>query len=279
METPLDETGIDRMDPIMKMTRDLKAAAENLEPFEARYLTDYYYQLQNQRIRARNQQRSGGEGEPNEIISWLANNTGVIERNIKSALGVYAASDERGQWALLNHGIGPVISAGLVAHVDMAKTRSVSALWSFAGLNPTAIWGKGEKRPWNARLKVLCYHAGESFKRTSGSDKSFYGPIYRKRKELEVKRNEAGQNEEVALRTIKEKKFRKDTDTYKAYAQGKLPAGRLDLRATRCAVKLFLSHFWQISYEIIKGQPPPVPWILTQEPHTQLIAPPNWPMK
>jgi hypothetical protein len=60
------------------------------------------------------------------------------------------------RWAKAQVGIGPVLAAGLAAYIDITRTPTVSALWSLAGLNPTAVWGKGEKRPWNAQLKTLC---------------------------------------------------------------------------------------------------------------------------
>lgn len=264
-------------DPILRLTKDLKSAATTLEPSEARLMVDYYYIIQKQRVRANNQIKAMEE-EPHELIAWVHDNTTIIERNIRTALQVYALHHKVGEWSMSIHGIGPVISAGLLAHVDLEKTTSISKLWSFAGLNPDAKWGKGQKRPHNARLKVICYHIGECFKRGSGSEKSSYGPFYRDRKELEVKRNEAGEFRDQAEQTLKDKKIGKQTDAYKWYKEGKLPPARLDMRACRYAAKIFLSHWWQVAYEIKHGKVPPPPWILTQKPHTSIVAVPNWPM-
>jgi hypothetical protein len=271
----MDEANLG-IDPIIRLSKDLKSAASSLSPPEARLLVDYYYIIQKQRVRANNQ-ITAMEEEPHDLIAWIHDNTSIIERNIKSALQAYALSHEVGQWSLSIHGIGPVISAGLLAHIDLEKTTSVSKLWSFAGLNPDAKWGKGQKRPHNARLKVICYHIGECFKRCSGSPKSFYGPIYSERKQLEVSRNDAGDFEDQAKQTLSDKRIGKQTDAYKWYSNGQLPPARLDLRACRYAAKLFLSHWWQVAYEIKYGKAPPRPWILTQEPHTQIVAVPNWP--
>lgn len=268
-------------DPITKLTKDLRSASQTMTPDEARFLVDYYYIIQEDRKRTGNQIRALEEEphEPHEVITWINANVTTIERNIKSALDVYSSTTEAGRWAKSVHGIGPVISSGLLAHIDITKTPSVSALWSFAGLNPTAVWGKGQKRPWNAKLKVLCWHAGECFKRTSGSEKSFYGKFYRERKELEVKRNDAGMFKAQAIETLEKKKIGKSTEAYKHYCEGKLPPGRLDLRATRYASKLFLSHYWQVLYEIHYKKEPPAPWIIAQGGHVDLVPVPGWPIK
>ncbi len=272
-EIEMDVTGLD---PITRLNKDIKEAASTLTAEQARYLVDYYYITQEDRKRADNQVRSMTE-EPHAVLAWLASNARTFEGNIKSALQSYGANFQHGRWALSVHGIGPVITAGLQAHVDMDRCPSPSSLWRFAGLDPTSKWAKKQKRPWNAKLKVLCWHIGECFKRTSGSENSFYGPVYRKRKELEVERNERGDFEELAARTLTEKNWNKSTDAYAAYSKGLLPAGRLDLRATRYAAKLFLSHYWAIRYECERGEKPPPAWILTQDNHVHLIAPPNWP--
>lgn len=263
------------IDPIVKLDRDLRAAAVSLKPSEARLMVDYYYLIQKQRVRANNQIKAMEE-EPHDLINWVHDNTSVIERNIKVSLEVYALSHRVGQWSMSIHGIGPVISAGLIAHVDIEKSTSISKLWSFAGLNPTATWGKGQKRPWNARLKVICWHIGECFKRTHNSPKSFYGGVYRGRKDLEESRNIDGQFADQARDALKTRNIGKGTEAYKWYKKEMLPPGRLDLRACRYATKLFLSHWWQVLYQISYAKEPPKPWILTQKPHARIIPIPGW---
>lgn len=275
----------EEVQPIIKLSKDLREAAAQLEPAEVRYLVDLYYIMQDGRIRADGQIRSMGkeDKEPHATIQWLSGNFRTLEGNVKRALEAYAAAQRQGAWALSNVGIGPVIAAGLLAHIDMDKTPTVSSLWSFAGLNPQQQrggekeWKVGQKRPWNARLKVICWHAGESFKRCSGNPKCVYGKLYRERKELEVTRSEAGQFAGVAEERLKSK-LDKSTDAYKAYSKGKLPPGRLDLRATRYATKIFLSHFWAVSYEVKYGRKPENPWILEHGGHQHGIQIPNWPL-
>jgi hypothetical protein len=245
---------------------------------EARYLVDAYYAIQDFRIQAGHQTRQASVAEePHEVIGWLHTNMDTLEGQIRRALGSYAEGKRPGRWALAQHGIGPVITAGLLAHIDVRIATTPSKVWRFAGLDPTVKWEKGQKRPWNARLKVLCWKIGESFKKTSGSDASFYGALYRARKELEVARNEAGQFADTAAATLEAKKFRRDTNAKAAYERGQLPAGRLDLRAMRYATKLFLSHFWAVSTEDMTGKPAPRAWVLEHGGHVDEMRPPGWP--
>ena len=70
--TTLDQT------PILKLSKDLKAAAVTLSDDEARFLVDSYYQMQANRIRADNQVRSLAKEEaPHEILSWFAAQDGL----------------------------------------------------------------------------------------------------------------------------------------------------------------------------------------------------------
>ena len=76
----------------------------------------------------------------------------------------------------------------------------------YAGMDPRSTWEKGQKRPWNAQLKVLCWKLGESFVKVSGNEKAFYGRIYKERKALEMAKNEAG--EYAAQAAAKLEKFK-----------------------------------------------------------------------
>lgn len=261
-----------------RLSRDLRAAAATLTDREARYLVDAYYQAQKDRIRNAHQARAAEKSEePHAVLDWFRVRSALIERSIGGALGVYARSHKLGRWCLSIHAVGPVITAGLLAHIDITRAPTVGHIWSFAGLNPDRKWGKKEKRPWNASLKTLCWKIGQSFMKLRANDKDVYGAVYEQRKALEVERNEAGAFAETARKTLEERNFR-DKETRATYEAGRLPAGRLDLRAQRYAVKLFLAHFHHVAYELHYGTPPPKPYIIEHGGHTHFIAPPNWPM-
>ncbi len=261
--------------PVERLSMDLRRAARTLSEEEARFLVDSYYARQDDRIRAKNQVRASGEsGEPHTVITALADQSDTIEQNIKLALDQYSASHDLGIWARSIVGIGPVIAAGLLAHIDISKAPTVGHIWRFAGLDPSVSWNKGQKRPWNAKLKVLCWKAGESFKKFSGRDDCFYGKIYRERKAYEVERNVSGGNAETAAATLEKKKF-SDKKTKEIYEAGRLPDGRIDLRATRYAVKLFLAHYHEVGYEQLHGTPPPLPYPIAHLSHAHKIERPN----
>ena len=280
-----DEDGIDRelmelsLDPLLRLSRDLRNAATTLGDEEARFLVDYYYTWQDARTNANNVVRAArsNENEPHEIVSWLAGNTRRVENTIKSVLGVYAMGKPAGEWAMSITGIGPVITAGLLAHIDINKAPTVGHIWSFAGLNPEQRWGKGEKRPWNAKLKTLTWKIGESFVKFKNHPNSTYGKYYDERKAYEIAKNEAGEYSEraaqkLATTNIQKKEFRD------IYESGKLPDGHIHSSAKRWVTKLFLAHFHHVLHETVLGTPPPKPYIIDRGNHAHIIAPPNWPM-
>jgi len=246
-----------------------------IEYGDVRYAVDAYYQLQRNRIAGAGQARSAeSDAESHFLADYLESQSFVQERSLKNFLGEWAKQLEAGRWAMRQYGIGPVIAAGLLAHIDIEKAPTVGHIWRFAGLDPTVQWSKGQKRPWNARLKVICWKAGESFKKFSNREDCFYGHLYRQRKELEVSRNEAGAFADQAAATLAAKKFG-DNDTRAAYEAGKLPAGRLDLRATRWAVKIFLAHLHEVMYLDRYKTMPPKPYVLEHGGHAHRIVRPD----
>jgi hypothetical protein len=258
----------------------IRDIAAGLTADQARWLVDYYYAIQDYRIQAAGQVRAVDQeaDEASFVIGeWLSGETLRLENEIKRALDTYSSESVPGQWAKSICGIGPVIAAGLLAHIDIEKAPTVGHIWRFAGLDPTAVWGKGEKRPWNAKLKVLCWKIGDSFVKQQSRVSDIYGKVYVARKAQEVERNEAKLFAGQAEATLREKKIRA-TETRAWYEQGMLPPGRIDLRARRYAVKLFLAHYHHVAYVDHFGQDPPKPYVLVQLGHTHFIQPPNWPL-
>jgi hypothetical protein len=200
-----------------------------------------------------------------------------MEGQVKRALDAYTTQQEVGRWSKTVVGIGPILAAGLIAHIDIEKAPTVGHIWRFAGLDPTVTWEKGQKRPWNATLKTLCWKIGESFVKVSGHDEDVYGKLYLERKAFEQARNVAGELADQAARKLERFKIGKDTDAYKAYVQGLLPPAHIHARAKRWAVKLFLSHWHHVAYVARYKEAPPKPFILTVEGgHAHYIPPPAW---
>lgn len=261
-----------------RLTRDMAKASVTLSPDEARYLVDAYYTVQGYRIAAENQIRAlTASGEPHDVIAWLSGQMATLEHQVQRALDAWTMGRADGVWARSIVGIGPVIAAGLLAHIDILKAPTVGHIWRFAGLDPTVTWEKKEKRPWNADLKTLCWKTGESFVKVSGNDADVYGHVYAERKAEEIERNERGEFAAQAAAKLERFKIGKGTEAFKAYSAGKLPPAHIHARAKRYAVKLFLSHLHHVMFEVAYGIAPPKPYILEQGGHAHFLAPPNWP--
>lgn len=266
----------------LKLRKDLAKSAEMLSKDQARYLVDLYYEMQHGRIVSANIARASAQGapeEPRELVQWFEQRQRRIENNLRSVLGHYAAAHLPGKWAQAICGIGPVISAGLVAHIDATKALYAGQVWRFAGLDPSVVWEKGKKRPWNAKLKVLTWKIGESFVKVQNKENDFYGKVYAAYKEREIRRNEAGELAEQARAKLENFKIGRTTEAYGHYSQGRLPPAHIHARAKRAAVKLFLSHYHAVAYECEHGTAPPVPYALEHlVGHHHMIAVPNWPI-
>jgi hypothetical protein len=253
-----------------RLSRDLAVAATTLSVDEVRFLVDAYYTMQADRIRSDNQVRALGESqEPHSVLVWLAEQSGTLERQIHRALDKYSASQPLGEWARSVVGIGPVIAAGLLAHIDIERAVTAGHIWRYAGLDPTIKWEKGQKRPHNASLKTLCWKIGESFVKVKGNPADVYGKLYAERKAYEAAKNAAGDYADQAAAML----VRRPTHAQKAtYAQGKLPDGHLHARAKRWAVKMFLSHYYEMGRKLA-GLPVVAPFAIAHLGHAHKIEP------
>jgi hypothetical protein len=191
------------LEGVAKLRRDVREAT-TLGRAEARWLVDAYYATQENRIRAAHQVRTLTEGaEPAAVIGWLFDQQELLEREIRKVLDDFSDRSTPGVWAKSILGIGPVIAAGLLCHIDIEQAPTVGHIWRYAGLAPTVEWKKGEKRPWNAALKRLCWLIGESFVKVSSRDSDIYGKVYVARKEQETARNEAGEFADQAAAALR----------------------------------------------------------------------------
>jgi hypothetical protein len=255
------------------VAKDLKAAAQKLSSAEARFAVDLYYQVQEFRKATANQIRSLGQDEPGELIGAIFGSMEKIEGRIKKGLDYYTDTQPLGVWCKDVVGIGPVIAAGLLAHIDLTKCKTVGGIWRFAGLDPTSKWSKGEKRPWNASLKRLCWIIGESFVKVSGNPKSVYGKLYVERKAYEQQRNDKGELADQAKTKLETVKIGKDTEAYKHYSVGRLPPAHIHERSKRWVVKLFLAHYHEAGCRLVLGKEPPEPYSLVMLGHVHKIEP------
>ena len=123
-----------------------KAAADLTGKDEIRFLVNSFYQMQNDRIRTNNQIRSlKDNSKDNYVIQWFSDYRQQAEDTLEKVLTYYVEGQELGRWLNSILGIGPLISAGLLAYIDIDKAPYVGHIWRYAGLDPTHEWLGKEK--------------------------------------------------------------------------------------------------------------------------------------
>ena len=306
------------VEPVSRISRDMMKALRsavsetNISDSEARFLVDLYYTMQEDRIRLNNQvkglerdaKKEERNAEPHDALDLMHVQCSLLEDNVKRILGAYVDAHPMSWFFDQTHGVGPVIAAGLLSHIDITKAPTVGHIWNFAGLNPGIKWEKGQKRPWNTPLKTLCWKIGESFVKVSNSEKDYYGKVYKTRKQAEWAKNLNGDFADQAARKLETTKIGKTTDAFSWYSgqidaskakaalgsgddlkvpdlqadEGKgtpmLPPAHIHSRARRYAVKLFLSHLHECWYRQEVGEPAK-PFAIAIQGHAHYLPPPQ----
>jgi hypothetical protein len=205
---------------MQRISKDLKAAAKMLSKKAARYLVDTYYIAQNARIRAAAQVRAASEDtEPNAVLSWSLDQYKHWEHDLQSSLNIFTDEYMVGRWMKSIIGIGPVITAGLISHLDITRSTTAGHFLRFCGLDPTLVWEKGQKRPYSAFMKTLtAFKAGESFVKFQNHKNDTYGKLFVERKAKEMTRSVHGQSADDAAMKLAKFKIGEDTEAYAWYA-------------------------------------------------------------
>lgn len=153
---------------------------------EARSVVDTYYQIQEIRKGTGNQIYSlTKEGLSSQTLQVLHINMELLETAIRKMLDYYTDQEKIGLWSKGIIGIGPVLSAGLQAHIDINKAKGAGAIWRIAGLDPSVEWlGRdGAKtlvdkyahlKNWNERILATFAEANrkpEPYYASLGTDK------------------------------------------------------------------------------------------------------------
>ena len=126
---------------LKKLSKDLKLAGKILTDAEARFLVSQYYMIQENRKRSANQRSSlEKRGLPNELIEFIEEQQRTLEKYIVSSLDAYSDSNLIGRWARKVDGVGPIIAAGLMAHINIDRAHTAGSVWRFAGYDPTRKW-------------------------------------------------------------------------------------------------------------------------------------------
>ncbi len=259
---------------VRRLHSDLLRAATTLDVKDARHLVNTYYAMEESRKAAGRRVHGFSQtDERHAVIAWLHRQDATVEKQILRALDTWSDSIPVARWAK-SVGVGPVIAAGLAAHIDMARCHTVGQIWRFAGFDPTQEWKKGMRCPWNANLKALCLKVGESIAR-SDNDGEFYRRLYLQRQTQEAVANQGGRFADQAQRKLASFKSPGNANARTSYSKGKLPPTHVQARAKRWVVKLFLSHYHEVALRLA-GQAPVKPFGTEVLSGTRYIPPPNF---
>ena len=276
---------MDQYEVIQKLNRDMSKAARLIGRREVRFILDLYYQFQDFRKANASQIASLETGEPNMVMQWCFDTNKMIENNVKKAMDEFSSEYRVGNWLKSLTAIGPVISAGLLARLDIRKANFAGAFFRYCGLDPTKKWEKGQKCPWNMSLKRLCWIIGDLFWKFQNHESDYYGKLMVERKEIESRNNENRVFADQAVMALATKKF-KNKEVIACYKSGMLPKGHIQNRVIRWVVTRFMSHVHSVMYWDYYGTAPPVPYMFTDrakkrfgDGHTHFIPIPNWPFE
>lgn len=268
-------------------TQEIRTLAKKIGKNEMRELVEIFYAQQHDRIKEGNRLSAAkklakkfpdsGETYNYVMVEYFYKQHVQLEKAINVALSEAILKYPISRWLLSIYGIGPTITAGLIAYIDIGKCQTFGQLQRFAGLDPTCPpKKKGEKLHYCQNLKTLCWKIGKVFEKFKNNDKCYYGKIINLRRAYEEEKNERGDYAEQAKKLLQEKNWRAiESNVYKIYQEGKLPPSHLSQRCRRYAVKMFLSHLFEVWYIMDHGCLPPAPYPIAHMGHAHYIEPPN----
>ncbi len=169
------------------------------------------------------------------------------------------------KWMKHVRGLGDTLAVQLIAHIQPIRDfENVAKLWAYAGYK--VVDGEAERRQrgkqsrWNPDLKLVCYQLGDCFVKAGGP----YRELYDRYKA----RDRAVHPEPVPKVDTKGQPVKdRDGKAWKLYTPG-----HMHKRAMRYAVKLFLSHLWQVWREL-EGLPVRAPYPIEVLGHGTIISP------
>lgn len=288
--------------------RDLRklvsASIDKMDRESVKGLVNTYYDIQGYRIKIENRIRSAEQAKEEDEETEIDPNASLFDEDgkfiftgndtlttisdrilseglrelegfIKKALTAYVDAEPIGQWLLSITGIGPVIAAGLISYIDISRCKAAGSIWSYAGITGTEVKKKGEKINYSPAFKTLCWKIGESFVKVSNNSKDIYGHLYKEKKDWYKQKNNTGGFYDKAKEELENKKIDKDSQLYKTLSSGKLSDAHINAMAERFAVKIFLSHLFEVWYELYNGEKCPKPFVEEHLGHVHIMHAPN----
>lgn len=135
----------EHLQAVAKMSRNLRQATAVMGEQEVRFLVSAYYTIQEYRKALSNQIDSANETTPLMVLDWLYEQQHTLEKQVKSALRKYVEHQELGRWMIRIRGVGEVISANLMAHIDIHLAETPAHIYRYGGYDPNLEWLSSEK--------------------------------------------------------------------------------------------------------------------------------------
>jgi len=238
---------------------------DDIPPYLLRNLVDIYYDFQDQRIQT--QLRIGASKRHHSLtddelsiygITTIFENAKTFERDIekiiKKQLKNYALYN---QYLTLITGIGPMLAAGLIAHIDdIENYKHASSLWQYAGYGANRFCPKCRK----PTFVVKKFSTGTEAKQLQPFEKC---PLCNSATEFIIQKRTSGYlinwnprlkqfawkaGKSFVKQSPKRSKYRKLYTQIKKSEKRKHPDysdGHIDNATMRKVVKIFLVHLWQ----------------------------------
>lgn len=219
-----------------------------------------------QRLLAIDQDRDTADPYTYDMLTRYKERFEALEKEVEQDIISIASDIPIIQEASKVKGVGLILAAKVVAMVDIERAQHVSSLWRFAGLAVTPVCSecgeiqpngaqfcsscggkiihkadrprKGQKLPYNARLKVYCFQQATSFLRSN----SPYRAIYDQSRE------------------------------YYDANRPDWPKARKHYAALRKMLKVYLQHLWVI-WRDMEGLPVTKPYSHEKQDHHSYLKP------
>lgn len=167
----------------------------------------------------------------------------------------------------------------MIRMISVSVSRSIESVTKLVRKGNNNIVGlKSDltRPPYNVVLNRLCWFLGESFKEVSDNPDSLYGRLYLEKKQHEVDLNNSGKfldQARMQLMGVRNLSTNSNSVVIGSDNMPKLSDQQLTDRAKRHAVKIFISHLFEIMYIDHYKEPSPVHEIMEKRGSDKYIAP------
>jgi len=154
-------------------------------------------------------------------------------------------------WLKSIKGISHLLSAQLIAYIDINKFHQVASLWHYCGMHvnnethQAPKRSKGNKIDWNPQMRMICYKISDSFIKQRTPK---YRDIYDKEKVKQLILLDEASNQKKTIKTLPKSKSQMEETKKKVQPTQALSPpqslGHADNRARRKAVKEFLKDLY-----------------------------------